>query len=595
MFLRTLREDPADAEVPSHRLLVRAGYIRRAAPGGYTWLPLGWLVYRNVERVIREEMDAAGFQEVHFPALIPREPYEATGRWTEYGDNVFRLKDRKDAEYMLAPTHEELFTLLVKDLYGSYKDLPLVIYQIQTKFRDEPRPRAGLLRGREFVMKDSYSFDIDDAGLQVSYDRHREAYIKTFDRLGLPNVIVSAMSGAMGGSASEEFLAPIDVGEDTFVRCPSCGYAANTEAVRISAPAPVAVDDTPPATPLDTPDTPTIATLVDHLNANYPRTDRPWSAGDTLKNVIVKLRNPDGSTDVLAVGVPGDREVDPKRLEAQVAPAEVEAFDDADFARHPALVRGYIGPTALGAHSASGIRYLVDPRVVAGTAWVTGHNVAGQHVRDLVVGRDFTPDGTIEAAEVRAGDACPNCATPLEMARGIEIGHIFQLGRKYAEALGLKVQDESGKQITVTMGSYGMGVSRVVACLAETNHDEYGLVWPREVAPADVHLVIAGKDARGADGGFQPSAQREAAEALAAEFTAAGLRVLFDDREGVSPGVRFKDAELIGVPVIVVAGRGIEGVGAGTVELKNRRNGERDDVPVADVLDRVQRLLATLP
>jgi prolyl-tRNA synthetase len=595
MFLRTLREDPADAEVPSHRLLVRAGYIRRAAPGGYTWLPLGWLVYRNVERVIREEMDAAGFQEVHFPALIPREPYEATGRWTEYGDNVFRLKDRKDAEYMLAPTHEELFTLLVKDLYGSYKDLPLVIYQIQTKFRDEPRPRAGLLRGREFVMKDSYSFDIDDAGLQVSYDRHREAYIKTFDRLGLPNVIVSAMSGAMGGSASEEFLAPIDVGEDTFVRCPSCGYAANTEAVRISAPAPVAVDDTPPATPLDTPDTPTIATLVDHLNANYPRTDRPWSAGDTLKNVIVKLRNPDGSTDVLAVGVPGDREVDPKRLEAQVAPAEVEAFDDADFARHPALVRGYIGPTALGAHSASGIRYLVDPRVVAGTAWVTGHNVAGQHVRDLVVGRDFTPDGTIEAAEVRAGDACPICATPLEMARGIEIGHIFQLGRKYAEALGLKVQDESGKQITVTMGSYGMGVSRVVACLAETNHDEYGLVWPREVAPADVHLVIAGKDARGADGGFQPSAQREAAEALAAEFTAAGLRVLFDDREGVSPGVRFKDAELIGVPVIVVAGRGIEGVGTGTVELKNRRSGERDDVPVADVLDRVQRLLATLP
>jgi prolyl-tRNA synthetase len=588
LFLRTLREDPADAEVPSHKLLVRAGYIRRAAPGGYTWLPLGWSVYRNVERVVREEMDAAGFQEVHFPALIPREPYEATGRWTEYGENVFRVKDRKDAEYMLAPTHEELFTLLVKDLYGSYKDLPLVIYQIQTKYRDEARPRAGLLRGREFVMKDSYSFDIDDAGLQVSYDRHREAYIKTFDRLGLPSVIVSAMSGAMGGSASEEFLAPIDVGEDTFVRCPDrdgCGYAANTEAVRVAVPAPVALDAAPPATPLDTPDTPTIATLVDFMNATHPRADRPWAAGDTLKNVIVKLRNPDGSTDVLAIGVPGDREVDAKRLEAQVAPAGVEPFEDADFAQHPALVRGYIGPTALGARSPSGIRYLVDPRVVTGTAWLTGHNVAGRHVRDLVAGRDFTPDGTIEAAEVRAGDPCPNCSTPLEIARGIEIGHIFQLGRKYADALGLKVQDESGKQVTVTMGSYGLGVSRVVACLAEMNHDEFGLVWPRAVAPADVHVVIAGKE----------PAQRATAEALAADFEAAGLRVLFDDREGVSPGVRFKDAELIGVPVIVVAGRGIDGVGTGTVELKNRRSGEREDVPVADARGRVEQLLTTLP
>ncbi len=593
LFLRTLREDPADAEVPSHKLLVRAGYIRRAAPGGYTWLPLGWLVYQNVERIVREEMDAAGFQEVHFPALIPREPYEATGRWTEYGPNVFRLKDRKDADYMLAPTHEELFTLLVKDLYGSYKDLPLVIYQIQTKFRDEARPRAGLLRGREFVMKDSYSFDVDDAGLQASYDRHREAYIKTFDRLGLPYVIVSAMSGAMGGSASEEFLAPIEVGEDTFVRCPSCGYSANTEAVRVAAPPAIDLTGAPAAEPVDTPGTPTIATLVDFLNDAHPLPDRAWGAGDTLKNVVVKLRHPDGTPEVLAIGVPGDREVDPKRLEAQVAPAEVEPFEDADFARHPALVRGYIGPAALGTQSASGIRYLVDPRVVAGTAWVTGNNVAGQHVRDLVVGRDFTPDGTIEAADVRAGDACPTCATPLEMARGIEIGHIFQLGRKYAEALGLKVQGPAGEQVTVTMGSYGIGVSRAVACLAETNHDEYGLVWPREVAPADVHVVIAGKDPK--DGGVSP--QREAAEALAAEFSAAGLRVLLDDREGVSPGVRFKDAELIGVPMIVVAGRGIDPADpdASVVEVKNRRTNERSDVSVADAVAHVTAVLATLP
>lgn len=590
LFLRTLRDDPADAEVPSHRLLVRAGYIRRAAPGGFTWLPLGWIVFRNVERIIREEMDAAGFQEVHFPALLPREPYELTNRWVEYGDNLFRLKDRRGADLLLAPTHEEMFTLLVKDLYSSYRDLPLSLYQIQTKYRDEPRPRAGLLRGREFVMKDSYSFDVDDAGLQRSYQRHRDAYIRTFARLGLPTVIVAAMSGAMGGSASEEFLAPLEVGEDTFVRCTACDYAANTEAVQIAPPSPAA-DPADPADPAggaarpaarvaDTPGTPTIQTLVDLLNAapDLRRDDRAWTAADTLKNVVVMLRRPDGSTEPLAVGVPGDREVDLKRLEAQVAPAEVEPFGDTDFAAHPALVKGYIGPQALGAASTSGIRYLVDPRVATGTEWVTGANEPGRHVLHLTAGRDFTPDGTIEAAEVRAGDPCPVCGGPLEIARGIEMGHIFQLGRKYAEALGLTVQDENGQQIVVTMGSYGIGVSRAVGALAEANHDELGLCWPREVAPADVHVVIAGKE-----GG----PQRPAAEALAAQLEAAGLRVLFDDRDGMSPGVRFKDAELIGVPTIVVVGRGIDADGLGTVEVRDRRSGERHDVPVetaADVL-----------
>jgi prolyl-tRNA synthetase len=575
LFLRTLREDPTDAEVPSHRLLVRAGYIRRAAPGGFSWLPLGWIVYRNVERIIREEMDAAGFQEVHFPALLPKEPYEASGRWVEYGDALFRLKDRKGADFLLAPTHEEMFTLLVKDLYSSYKDLPLVIYQIQTKYRDEPRPRAGLLRGREFVMKDSYSFDIDDAGLERSYQRHREVYIRTFERLGLPVVIVSAMSGAMGGSASEEFLTPVEIGEDTFVRCTSCDYAANTEAVRVQVPDPIPFEGIPAAHVEDTPDTPTIQTLVDHLNAHH-RAAAPngtWTAADTLKNVVVKLRHPDGTVEPLAVGVPGDREVDLKRLEAQVLPAEVEPYEEADFTAHPTLVKGYIGPGALGLDGTSGIRYLVDPRVVPGTRWVTGANEPGRHVLDLTYGRDFTADGTIEAAEVRAGDACPACGEPLEIARGLEMGHIFQLGRKYAEALGLTVQDANGNQVVVTMGSYGIGVSRAVAALAETNHDELGLCWPREVAPADVHLVIAGKE-----GG----PQRPAAERLAADFEAAGVRVLFDDREGVSPGVRFKDAELIGVPTIVVVGRGIED---GVVEVKDRRSGERRDVPVGEVVE----------
>jgi prolyl-tRNA synthetase len=577
LFLRTLREDPTDAEVPSHKLLVRAGYIRRAAPGGFSWLPLGVIVLRNVERIVREEMDAAGFQEVHFPALLPKEPYEQTGRWVDYGDNLFRLQDRHGADFLLAPTHEEMFTLLVKSLYGSYKDLPLSIYQIQTKYRDEARPRAGLLRGREFVMKDSYSFDVDDAGLDRSYQQHREAYIKTFDRLGLPTVIVSAMSGAMGGSASEEFLTPLDVGEDTYVRCTSCDYAANTEAVEVPAPPALPLDDLPPAVVHDTPDTPTIQTLVDFLNADetFQRPDGAWTAADTMKNVVVNLRHPDGTVEPLAIGIPGDREVDEKRLAAHVEPAELEPFDEADFARHPTLAKGYIGPGALGLGGTSGIRFLTDPRIVPGTRWATGANETGKHVVDLTFGRDFTSDGTIEAADVVGGDPCPNCGAPLEIARGIEMGHIFQLGRKYAEALDLKVQDESGKQVTVTMGSYGIGVSRAVAALAETNHDEYGLCWPREVAPADVHLVIAGKE-----GG----PQRPSAEQLAADMTAAGLRVLFDDREGVSPGVRFKDAELIGVPTIVVCGRG---VADGLVELKDRKSGEREDVPIGEIVARL--------
>ena len=586
LFLRTLRDDPSDAEVPSHKLLVRAGYIRRAAPGGFTWLPLGFIVLRNVERIVREEMNAAGFQEVHFPALLPKEPYEATGRWVEYGDNLFRLQDRHGADHLLAPTHEEMFTLLVKGMYGSYKDLPLTIYQIQTKYRDEARPRAGLLRGREFVMKDSYSFDVDDEGLQRSYERHRDAYIKTFERLGLPFVIVSAMSGAMGGSASEEFLTPLDVGEDTFVRCTRCDFAANTEAVEVPAPPARPIDGLPEAVVCDTPGTPTIQTLVDFFNDSdeLRRSDREWTAADTLKNVVVTLRHPDGTTEALAIGVPGDREVDHKRLEAQVAPAEVEAFDDAAFARNPALVKGYIGPGVLGTEGSSGVRYLLDPRVVEGTQWISGANEDGKHVMNLTAGRDFTADGVIQAAEVLDGDACPNCGGEVEIARGIEMGHIFQLGRKYAEALDLKVQDESGKQVTVTMGSYGIGVSRAVAALAETNHDDAGLIWPREVAPADVHLVIAGKE-----GG----PQRPAAEELAAEMEAAGVRVLFDDRDGVSPGVRFKDAELIGVPTIVVCGRGIDADDPtkSVVEVKDRRSGERVDMPLADVVGHITGLL----
>ena len=573
LFVRTLRDNPADAEVPSHRLLVRAGYIRRAAPGGYTWLPLGYRVFQNVARVIREEMDAIGAQEVNFPAMLPKEPYEVTGRWTDYGDNLFRLQDRRKVDFLLGPTHEEMFTLLVKDLYSSYKDLPVWLYQIQNKFRDEARPRGGLLRGREFSMKDSYSFDLDQEGLQRSYDAHRNAYIRIFERLGLPFAIVSAMSGAMGGSASEEFLFPCDIGEDTFVQCTACNYSANTEAVRVGVANPIDASSVAAAKVVDTPDTPTIQTLVDLFNAreDLQLADRKWAAADTLKNVVVNLRHPDGRVEALAIGVPGDREVDLKRLEAQVSPAEVEAFDESHFAANTALVKGYIGPGVLGTNNASGIRYMLDPRVALGSAWITGADSRGKHVMNLVNGRDFAADGTLDVAEIRDDDTCPSCRSALTIKRGIEIGHVFQLGPKYAEALGLQVLDKNGKQQTVTMGSYGIGVSRAVAAIAEAMHDDSGLRWPLEVSPFDVHIVIAGKD---------DATITATAESLAAELEGSGLKVLLDDRQGISPGVKFKDAELIGVPNIVVAGRGVAN---GTLEVRDRFAGTAIETPIAQV------------
>jgi len=581
LFLRTLREDPADAEVDSHKLLVRAGYIRRAAPGIYTWLPLGLRVLAKIEAIVREEMNAIGAQEVHFPALLPREPYEATGRWEDYGPNLFRLKDRKQADYLLAPTHEEMFTLLVKDLYSSYKNLPAMLFQIQTKFRDEARPRAGLIRGREFIMKDSYSFDVTDEGLDVSYRAHRDAYERIFQRLGLEYVIVSAMSGAMGGSRSEEFLVPSPIGEDTFVRSAG-GYAANVEAVATPVPEAIPYDDAPQAHVEDTPGTPTIDTLVALANERFARPDREWTAADTLKNVVVAVTQPDGTRDVLVIGVPGDREVDTKRLEAALSPAEVEPATEQDFANHPALVKGYIGPGAVGPQGAqatdpqtgesrSAIRYLLDPRVVPGTRWITGANVLGRHVFDLVAGRDFTADGTIEAAEVRAGDPAPDGSGPLELARGIEMGHIFQLGRTYAEALDLKVLNENGKAVVVTMGSYGVGVTRALAALAEANNDEKGLAWPAHVAPAHVHVVATGK-------GAEPF---EAAERIATELAARGVEVIYDDRVKVSPGVKFADAELLGVPLVLVVGRGLAD---GVVELRPRV-GEARQLPVGEAVD----------
>ena len=570
LFLRTLRDDPADAEVPSHKLLVRAGYIRRIAAGIYSWLPLGLITYRNIEKIVRDEMDQAGFQEVQFPALLPREPYEATNRWADYGPSLFRLQDRKGGDYLLAPTHEEMFTLMVKGEYSSYKDLPLVIYQIQNKFRDEARPRSGIIRGREFVMKDSYSFDLTDEGLDVSYQRHRDAYIKTFKRLHLNYNIVKAVSGAMGGSKSEEFLAPCETGEDTYVLCPKCGFAANVEAM-VTKVAAVDSSKVPAIEELDTPNTPTIDSLVAVLNEKF---GGGFTGASTLKNVMLMADNK-----AISVLVPGDREVDLKRLQAGLAGVEeLRTFEEADFAKFTSLVKGYIGPQDA---AKSGITVYADPRVAPGTSWVTGANKVNRHARYVVNGRDFTPDAYIEAAEIREGDSCPDCSTAVIIDRAIEIGHIFQLGRKYSEALGLTVLDQNGKSQVVTMGSYGIGVSRAVAAIAEQSYDQIGLCWPLEIAPAKVHIVATGKE----DLPFDTAAD------IGAKLEAAGISVMLDDRRDPSAGVKFKDAELIGIPVIMVVGKSLA---EGNIELRNRKTGEKSEVAVDQAVAAVTALIATL-
>ena len=570
LFLRTLRDDPADAEVPSHRLLVRAGYIRRIAAGVYSWLPLGVITLRNIENIVRDEMDKAGFQEVHFPALLPKDAYETTGRWNDYGPDLFRLQDRKGADYLLGPTHEEMFTLMVKGEYSSYKDLPLALYQIQTKYRDEARPRSGIIRGREFVMKDSYSFDLTDEGLVESYMRHRAAYIKTFDRLRMKYNIVSAVSGAMGGSASEEFLAPCETGEDTYVLCEKCGYAANVEAMT-TVVAPSDASGVAALEVFDSPNTPTIDTLVELLNAKF---GGGYDGSMTLKNVMLMA-----DETPISVLVPGDREVDLKRLQANLAGVnDIRVFEEPDFAKFPGLVKGYIGPQDA---KKNGITVYADPRIAPGTSWVTGANAKDKHARNVVNGRDFEVDHYIEAAQIKQGDSCPKCATPVIIDRAIEIGHIFQLGRKYADALGLTVLDQNGKSQVVTMGSYGIGVSRAVAAIAEQSYDEIGLSWPVEVAPAKVHVVATGKD----------DAVFETAEKISAELESRGISVMIDDRRGTSPGVKFKDAELIGIPVIVVVGKALE---QGNVEVRVRKSGEKSEVAVGSAVDSIAALLPTL-
>ena len=585
LFLRTLRDDPSDADVDSAKLLIRAGYVRKIGPGLYSWLPLGLRVLNRIEAIIREEINGIGAQEVHFPAMMPREPYEMSHRWEEYGDNIFRFKDRHQADYLLAPTHEEMFTLMVKDMYTSYKDLPVTLYQIQGKYRDEFRPRAGMIRGRQFIMKDGYSFNIDEEGLKQSYAEERAAYERIFRRLGVDYVIVHAVSGPMGGSESEEFLAPMGIGEDTFALAPS-GKAWIVEALTTPHMEDLDFSSVPAAQTRDTPDSATIDALVSQFNTLYPRPDgRGWEAADTLKNVIIAVKHPEGERELVAVGVPGDRQVDMKRLEASFSPAEIEEATAEDLQGHPELVKGYIGPGALGpqgraAGNKDAVRYLIDPHIVRGSVWITGADSEGMHVQNLVYGRDFEADGTVEAVEVRHGDMSPDGSGPLSFERGVEIGQVFQLGLKYSKAMGLNVLNRDGKAVPVWMGCYGIGVSRVMSCIAELHHDDKGLIWPRSVAPAQVHIVATGKD----DRAFA------VADSLTGQLEEADIEVLYDDRPKVSPGVKFKDSELLGIPLIVVAGR--DTADNGTVEIRDRATGEKAVVPAEDALGVISDILA---
>lgn len=575
LFLRTLREAPADEDITSAQLLIRAGYIRKEAPGIFAWLPLGLRTLSKIETIIREEMDRIGSQEVHFPALLPREPYEMTHRWEEYGDNIFKLKDRHSSDYLLAPTHEEMFTLLVKNMYSSYKDLPVTLYQIQTKYRDEARPRAGLIRGREFIMEDSYSFSLSEEGLKEEYERERGAYERVFKRLGIKYIMVHAFSGAMGGSESEEFLAPLPIGEDTFAQSLS-GKAWNVEAL-VTPPLPEQdYSHVPLPSEVSTPDAHTIEGLVECLNSSYSRSDRSWQASDILKNVVLTVTQPDGSKSLAVIALPGDREVDLKRVEAHLSPAEVAPATPEELRQHPELVTGFIGVSCIGPQSAvseenDAIPYLIDAHIAKGSSWVTGADKKDAHLQNVVYGRDFEGTATIEASQIREGDISPDGSGPLSFERGVEIGQIFQLGLKYSKALDLTVLDENGKSTPVWMGSYGIGVSRCLACIVEFHHDDKGIQWPISVAPAQVHIVIAGKSEEAS----------HKAESLAHTLQKENIDVIIDDRTQVSPGVKFNDAELLGMPLIVVVGR--DYVDNHQIEIRIRSTGEKYLIDAAEI------------
>jgi prolyl-tRNA synthetase len=560
LLLRTLRDAPSDAEAVSHQLLVRAGYIRRHASGIYTFLPLGWKLLQRVEEIVRQEMERAGAQEMLMPILQSVELWESTNRLSTMEDILFRLEG-KGGDFVLGPTHEEVVTATVAAEVDSYRDLPLNVFQIQFKYRDEARPRFGLLRGREFIMKDAYSFDASPAGMQEQYRVMYDAYCRVFDRCGLTYQPVEAESGAIGGEVNHEFMVPSAIGEDVYVSCPKGDYHANTEAA-------VAGDrwyDTPvPPEALvehHTPDKPGIDLVVEHLRAEVG-----WEldAAGMLKCIaLVDTEAPDGEAAVIVL-VPGDREVR--------VPKGMRPFEDEDFARHPALHKGYIGPMGL---QAAGVRVLADKAVKAPRTWVTGANRPDHHVSGATLGRDFEVDAWGNYATAAEGDPCPRCGTPVELVRSVEAGHTFQLGLTYSLKIpGATFLAEDGTEQPFWMGCYGIGISRLPAVVAEEHHDEHGLRWPVEVAPFRVHLLTLGAN-RNPD-------VVAAADRLYDELTTAGITVLYDDRLDASPGVKFADADLLGMPTQLIVGA--KGLAKGVVERKDRATGDRDELPLASVL-----------
>lgn len=568
LFLRTLRDDPADADVDSHRLLIRTGCIRRVASGIYSWLPLGYRVLRKVEAIVREEMDAAGAQEVWLPITQPIELWERSGRDSAYGPELFRLSDRKDVGFCLSPTAEELITSMVAGEYSSYRDLPVNLYQINWKYRDELRPRFGVLRGREFLMKDAYSFDLDLDGLKRSYQQMYDAYGRVFTRCGLTFRPVEGEAGQIGGDVNHEFMAVAAVGEDAFVWCKDCDYAANTEvAKRRSAESSPAAGDLPPMERVSTPGLTGIAGVAEHLGVG---------PDELLKSIAF-----DADGELGLALVPGDREVNPDALARAVAPRSARIYDEDDFAAHPELPKGYIGP-----HHPSVSLVVADPSVGAPQGWIAGANEVDHHVRHATLGRDFDVAVWADVVAIVTGDPCPNCGAPLSVDRGIEVGQVFQLGTKYSDAFDARYTDEAGEQHPMVMGCYGIGITRVVAAVVEEYHDDAGIAWPKDLAPYDVHLiVIPGR-------GDAAESVVAAAERIYFELTEGGVDVLYDDRDA-SPGVKFADADLLGMPVRLTVGA--KGIARGVVERRYRRSGEQDELPVDDVVAAVLADAAPAP
>jgi prolyl-tRNA synthetase len=565
LFARTLREDPAEAEAPSHRLLLRAAFIRKVAAGIYTSMPLGLRTMNKIERVVREEMDATGAQELRMPIVLPAEPWKATGRWQAYGDLIFRLQDSHGREFLLGPTQEEVAALLVQQEFPSYRDLPVNIYQVEWKYRDERRPRYGLLRGREFLMKDAYTFDRDDDGMRESYRVMYESYQRVFDRIGLEYVIVEADPGSIGGGVNHEFMALADVGEDLFVRCENGDYLADTEAATPGrSDAGVADAGSEPLNEVETPGAVTIELMVEQMGV---------PAEATMKCIMFDVEGR-----AVAVLVPGDREVGEEKLARLHFPERVRRFEDEDFDRL-GFAKGFVGPQTLGPE----VTIFADPSIRGRAHWATGGNRPDVHVTGATLDRDFRVDRWEDLVQIRDGDRCPVDGGRLEIGRSIVVGHIYQLGTSYSAPLGAMFQDEDGSHRPYMMGSHGIGITRIMAAVVEQRHDDAGMVWPKLLAPYEAAVIMANADA---------PAVTEEAERIYRELGERGIEAVLDDREERA-GVKFADADLVGYPVQVVVGsRGLDG---GTVDLKLRATGERSKVPLTEASRAVADLLSSAP